>query len=255
MSSTQVGMLYSFGRSGSTLLNQCLGCHPANAIFSEVNPAASCVEVGWQAQHWLDLLEPAESSGFASAAYPEQIMEAVARGTQRHRHIVLRDWSTLNFLPGVRPEIEPSGVLEQEYYLAQIPVSIGRLVLARRANDVFHSLRTRFPQYHRMEVDQFARCYLNFAHNVAHYPVIHLEDFCAQPTAVLPTVCAHLGCAFPEDFTEKFFAYRKCTGNITLQKRIASNQSPRITPLPPSAWTVLHPLLNEADQLLGYEID
>lgn len=254
MNKPSAALLYSFGRSGSTLLNQCLGCHPDNAVFSEVNPAASCIEPAWQAEHWLQLLASDEAHEFAALGYPEQVRWLARRCAEKRRHLVIRDWTTVNFLAGVVDGVAPSGVLEQELYLARTDLDLRRVVLARRATGVHHSLRSRFPQYHDLTLEAFAQSYLAYARAVCGFTVIHLEAFTAEPAFWLAKICDHLGVAYAPDFPERFFGYRNCTGNITLAAKIFSSTSQSIDPVRAPAGPAPHPLLQEADRLLGYEI-
>src|SRR5882724_3071086 len=93
-----VRIVYSFGRSGSTLLNQCLGCHSDNAILSEVNPARSFVPVTWQASHWLKLLPIQDDAEIDGIPYDEQIAYLARVSEQAGRRLIVRDWTAVNFL-------------------------------------------------------------------------------------------------------------------------------------------------------------
>ena len=254
MSYLNISVFYSFGRSGSTLLNQCLGCHSNNAVLSEVNPACSYRSVAWQAYHWLGLISENDLPGFSRLTYAQQVTELARLCLQQQRHLIVRDWSTVNFLANVSSGIEPSYVLEQEFYLKNIEqLNCRQMVFTRRSSGAFHSLRTRFPQYHSLPVEEFARSYLNYAQSVCRFPIFHLEDFTARPAHWLTNICECLDVAYAKDFQEKFADYKDCSGNITIGKDTFSKTSRMITPVTSSESVAPHPLLTEADALLGYE--
>lgn len=248
-----VGLIYSFGRSGSTLLNQCLGCHPANAVLSEVNPAGSYFDVAWQAHHWLGLASDGDRAEIERLPYAQQVDALANACTRTSRRLIVRDWSTLNFLKNVMPDVEPSGLLEQEWFIGGLPLNLRRLVFCRRAGRVYHSLRSRIPQFRDLPAKDFASAYLAYARAVCHYPIVHLEEFTARPKDRMKEICRLLEAEYVDDFAEKFASYRNCTGNTTLALEAFSTTLRSIVRIDPPGVQPAHPLFIEADQLLGYE--
>ena len=248
-----VGIIYSFGRSGSTLLNQCLGCHSANAVLSEVNPAGSYFDVAWQAHHWLGLASDQDRIEIERLPYAQQIGLLADACTRAHRHLIVRDWTALNFLKNVMPDVEPSGLLEQEWFIGGLPLNLRRVVFCRRAGGVYHSFCSRFPQFRDLPAGDFAGAYLAYARAVCHFPIVHLEDFTARPKDRMKEICRLLGAAYAINFAEKFADYRNCTGNTTLTTETSSTTLRSIVRTDPPVGPPPHPLFLEADQLLGYE--
>ena len=248
-----IGIIYSFGRSGSTLLNQCLGCHPTNAVLSEVNPAGSFLDVAWQASHWLGLASAPEAVSLGQLSYDAQIRMLAERSMANGRRLILRDWTTLNFLRNARPGIEPSSVLEQEWYLGEMPLELRRVVFCRRAQAVYDSCRRSFPQYRNLTPEEFGTAYLAYAKAVSSYPIVHLEEFTRQPEKEFKRVCGLLGAAYADDFPGRFFSYQNCTGNTTLSAESTSAQLHRIVEVAAPRGPADSALFLTADKLLGYE--
>lgn len=256
--SEAIPVFYSFARSGGTLLNQCLGVTPENAVLSEVNPAACCRSVASQAESWLQLIEPEESAEFAQQPYADQIASLHERARARGRRLVVRDWPTVNFLANTAAaEIVPSGVLEQPYYLKTAGLAQCAIVLTRRATSVFASLRRNFSQLATLDPDEFATSYLAYARAVANYPRFKLEDLTQAPETIVPAIANALGVALAPDFQTTFGQFQQCTGDNTLGSRSAVAPRNRISPSgrrdAECTEVRSHPAIVEADRLFDYE--
>ncbi len=248
-----LGVIYCFARSGGTLLNQCLGCHPTNAVLSEINPAGSYFDALWQAEHWLGLLNKGNKNAIEPLPYDGQVAALARLSTKAGRRLIVRDWTALNFLIDVMKGIEPSGVLEQEHYLARTGLGLRRVVLSRRAESVFHSLRARIPQFLKLDAETFGQAYLAYAQAVCNYPVVHLTDFTSDPKPRMRRICDLLDAAYEDDFPDKFSEYSFCTGNTTLAVETFSSTQREIAQVLPPDGAPSHPLFEEADKLLGYD--
>jgi hypothetical protein len=256
---TPIPVLYSFARSGGTLVNQLLGVHPQCLVLSEVNPAASYKPVAEQAAEWLGLVEASEAIDFARLPYPRQIAQLHERAAARDKRLVVRDWVTVNFLPGsAREGTVPSGELEQALYLEHAGLEPLPLVVARRSAAVYRSITSRFANLRDLALDVFGRKYLDYARAVSTMPRIHLEALQAQPAAVLTEILRRFGleASRVEALVAGFHEFRNCTGNTTLQAHAGSAIATRILPPeehPGDAAPARHPALLEADRLLGYD--
>jgi hypothetical protein len=248
-----LGVIYCFARSGGTLLNQCLGCHPGNAVLSEVNPAGSYFDAVWQAEHWLGLIDGGNRAGIQALPYEQQIAALAARTTRAGRRLVVRDWSVVNFLSDVMKGVEPSGVLEQEHYLARTGLGLRRVVLSRPAEEIFHSLRSRIPQFLQLDAETFGQAYLAYARSVCDYPIVCLKDFTTDPKPWMRRICDLLDAVYEDDFPTKFAGFRLCTGNTTLAVETFSSTRQDIAQSLSSNGRPSHKLFVEADKLLGYD--
>lgn len=254
-----IPVIYSFARSGGTLVNQLLGVHPNCLVLSEVNPAASYKPVAEQALEWLGLISPQEVGKFSSLPYPQKILTLHDRAAKKGARLIIRDWVTVNFLPECAGDtIMPSNQLEQELYLSCADMESKPLVISRRSASVYESIRQNFRHLQNLELEVFAASYLKYAQAVSNFPKIHLESLRTQPCTTLEKILRQLDLESGESelMMQKFHDFRKCTGNITLQSPAKSASSAEI--LPPTTLShpkiiSSHPSLVEADRLFNYD--
>lgn len=256
-----IPVIYSFARSGGTLVNQLLGAHPHCLVLSEINPAASYKPVVEQAVEWLGLVSPQEAADFSCLPYHQKILTLYNRSTKQGRKLVVRDWVTVNFLPGCAGDIiTPSGQLEQESYLEHAGLKSRPLVIARKSASVYESIKHNFLQFENLGLEIFAEAYLQYARAVRKFPIIHMETLRAQPHTALMEILQCLGIDSDDStlLLNKFHNFKNCTGNITLQTAVESAAARQI--LPPeilnskkSAFADTHTALVEADRLLSYD--
>ena len=256
-----IPVIYSFARSGGTLVNQLLGVHPDLLILSEVNPAASVVSVARQASDWLNLIEAAEIDQFQELPYAQQITLLDKRAKAKGKALIIRDWVTVNYLSTASGGlIISSCVLEQPVYLARAGYSVMPLVVTRKAQSVYQSLRSNFSHLSDLSVDDFLSAYLSYARAVSSFPRVSLEDIQSAPRETLIQILQALG--FSLDYIdmqlEMFADFRRCTGNNTLVVPSASSHLRQIVPLS-SDFLVSNASLDkdvfkEVDHLMGYKV-
>jgi hypothetical protein len=255
-----IPILFSFARSGGTLVNQLLGTHPDCLILSEVNPAASVVAVAAQASDWMALIGPGEIEQFEALSYSQQVARLDELARSKNKMLVVRDWVTVNYLLGAGGhEIVPSGILEQSFYLTHAGYSLRPLVVTRKAAAVYQSLRQNFPQLAGLSAEDFASSYLAYAHAVSTFPRVSLEALQTAPRETLLRILQTLALStgHVDNQLETFANFQRCTGNNTLGKPAATTHSRRIVPVSckPAAGTDFAeiPAFAEADRLMGYE--
>lgn len=230
-------------------------------MLSEVNPAASYKSVVEQATEWLSLVKAEELNDFSSRSYSEQILILRNRAVAQGKQLVVRDWTTINFLPGsASANCTPSGQLEQRVYLNRAGFEPIPLVITREGAAVYSSWKHNFPHVQGLEREIFAKSYLEYACAVREFPRIHLEDLRTQPEMTLIKILDQFKldtreCSF---LLQKFSDFRKCTGNVTLRQLNESASATQI--LPPeinvvklASFADIHPALAEANKVFGYE--
>jgi hypothetical protein len=257
----KISVIYSFARSGGTLVNQLLGVHPTCLVLSEINPAASYKSVTNQAIEWLNLLKAEEESEFSCKDYPDQIRELYKRAMKDKKNLIIRDWVTVNFLPGCAGDlISPSGQLEQEIYLKHAGFETVPLVFTRRSLPIYQSIRENFQHLKNLKPSVFAKSYLHFAQSVSNFTIVHLEDLRAYPGGTLLKILElfDLDAVNLNRILKTFHNYDKCTGNNSLT--IPTKSSMARTILSPdtdcshdNVEDYIHQALHKADSLLGYE--
>jgi len=258
-SGAEVSVYYCFARSGGTLINRCLGCISGNLVLSEVNPMGSIATVESQARDWLGLVDADNFDHFAMRPYGEKISLLAGVATASGKHLIIRDWPTLNFLGGIHWDyFFPSGILEQDFYLERYGLRRHSAVVSRRSATVYESLRRSFAHLRDLSVDDFGSAYLTYAHAVASFPVIHFEEFCEAPVREFGRLCDALHCSFSDDFVTAFSSFVNCTGDNRLVAISRGGNSERILPLADNretpAWKVAatDERCREADRIFGY---
>lgn len=251
-----IPVLYSFARSGGTLVNQLLGAHPDCAVLSEVNPAASFKSIAEQARDWLSLIKVDEAEEFSRLPYAEQIGVLHGRAGERGKTLIVRDWVTANFLPDCAGNLTwPSGELEQQLYLENAGFHTLPLVVTRGSEAVYGSIRRSFPHLRDTTRDAFGHAYLAYARAVASLPRVKLEALRAQPRATLLRILRRFALdeSVADVLLETFSTFRNCTGNTAL---VASHESAAarhiLAPEPSAAEDRRSASMRDADRLLGY---
>jgi hypothetical protein len=224
-----------------------------------VNPVGSFKPVAEQAREWLGLVEDGEAGEFSRMPYRQQIRALHERASARGKQLVVRDWVTVNFLPGTLGERgQPSGELEQELYLSGAGLESLPLVVARRGLAVLRSIRHNFPHLANLPLEIFARAYASYALAVSKFPRVQVERLRAEPQPTVEEILGRFGLEQGASATllARFHEFRNCTGNTRLQATSVSAAARRILPPEASgahAGEADHPLIVEADRLLGYE--
>ncbi|MEW5857922.1 MAG: hypothetical protein AB1861_11150 [Cyanobacteriota bacterium] len=258
--STTLPVIYSFARSGGTLINRCLGCILGNIILSEVNPHASLVPIEVQAHDWFKLVSSRDFSDFSKKPYADKIRLLAEAARQQDSHLIIRDWTTINFLDRASDDIyAPSMFLEQKIYLEKYGFNIYPVVLVRRAADVYESLTRTFKHLRNLSIKEFGNCYLAYVQKVSTYPLFHYERFCLEPEKELKRMCDVLGVNYSDNFVTEFSKFTYCTGDNTLPKPSRGAQISKITVMESNQGAEsyiaasLDKNCQEADKLLGYE--
>jgi hypothetical protein len=259
--SIKIPIIYTFARSGGTLINRCLGCIPGNIVLSEVNPHASLVPIEVQARDWFKLVSSRNFSDFSKKIYADKIRLLAEAARQQDSHLIIRDWTTINFLNKASDDIyAPSMLLEQKIYLEKYGFNINPVVLVRRAADVYESLTRTFKHLRNFSIKEFGNCYLAYVHKISTYPLFQYENFCLNPQKELKRMCDILGVNYSDNFVTEFSKFTYCTGDNTLSNPSRGAQISKITVMKSNQGAEsyiaasLDKNCQEADRLLGYEI-
>jgi len=255
-----IPVIFSFARSGGTLVNQLLGVHPDCLVLSEVNPSASVVPVTRQAADWLGLIGAAEVDQFHAIPYAQQVALLNERAKSKGKTLIIRDWVTANYLAGAVDGLaQPSAILEQPIYLARVGYSLRPLVVTRNAQSVYQSIQRTFPHLSDLPGDVFSAAYLAYARAISTFPRVSLEALQTSPRETLVQILQKLELStdYIDMQLETFADFRMCTGNNTLAMPSATAHLRQILPVRSDslADNVLldSELFAEADRLMGYE--
>ena len=256
-----IAVFYCFARSGGTLINRCLGCIKDNLVLSEVNPHGALLPVETQALDWLKLVSSDQFKNFHDLNYGQKISFLNKNASALNKHLIIRDWSTLNFLRNVYWEyFSPSMILEQGLYLSNYDLQANCVVVTRQSACVYESIVRCFPDQIHLSVEEFSESYLAYSKAVCNYPVIHFEKFCAEPEVQFQKLCGYLGVKFERSFLTQFHRFNQCTGDNQLSSpsklRTATEIMVPTKKRNSKTWQVASTNENcrKADELLGYEI-
>lgn len=258
---SELPVIYAFARSGGTLVNRCLGAIHGNFVLSEVNPHGSVVSLATQARDWLHLITEQQFSTFSQRSYGEQVRYLFDAAQQRNAYLIIRDWTSVNFLNNTVPGgyLLPSQVLEQNIYLRRYGFTPRSVVVTRRAADVYESLTRSFEQFRSLPVEEFGAAYLAYAKQVCHYPIVHYEQICIDPEAKIREICNLLAVNYDPAFLTNFNSFDRCTGDNLLQHPSRGAQLDTIKPIKSnreSAFYIaasLNQACREVDNLFRYE--
>lgn len=255
-----LSVVYCFPRSGGTVLSQCLLCHPDNLLLSEINPAGSVEVPEKQAAEWLGLVTATECTELRNRRYVDKIGHLHSAAVRAGRHLCVRDWSGVNFLPHISPRHgQPSRQLEQRLYLQREGYTLREVAFLRRAWAVYRSLCQHIPEYRDLPVADFCTGYEAYLRQLGSIPRFHLETFLREPRQTLTEMCAVLDLRIAPDFETRFHTIRQVTGNTTLAAAPASASWTNLRSQPvPSGLEISFPdavlkMFGQLDHLAGYD--
>jgi hypothetical protein len=230
----QVSVIYSFARSGGTLLNRCIGSIPGNIVLSEVNPCGDVMAIEAQAHQWFGLIDEAEAAELAEKTYIDKITFLAHRAKEKSLNLIIRDWSAVNYIDHASNDFHLSSLeLEQEFYLSHADLDVKSVTFSRKSEDVYISIKNNFEHLKEITVQDFGKLYLAYAQKVSKYSVFHYEDFCNNPAEILGEICRVLNVAFDGSFLENFSNYDYCTGDSQFSDSSRGYRLGSIQALPP----------------------
>ena len=242
-----ITVMLCFARSGGTLLNRCLGCLPDVTIMSEVNPLGggwgkegsdSYTTIKAQAGAWYGI--ELENVEFASSA-----VELAGKC----EHLIIRDWSFVNFAPIPQNKNKPPQSLLILDELETV-CTVKPFAFVRNAIDVYLSRKG--------SLYDFVMAYRTFAQEIVrrNIPIYHYEEFCIDPPAVFKQLCNYIDVQYRDVFTE-YLKFLNVNGDVQGVSR--GKMQNMIAPLPrlqidPDLLQIIksHTLLQEVNEMLGY---
>lgn len=215
-----IRLMLSYARSGGTLLNRCLGCLQDTVVLSEVSPfhggggaVGNNPRTVWdQARDWFDI-KLYEREYFTALQELDEICE------RQGRHLVLREWSYINFNPhAALPSYCPPNKLSTLEGLKERRMAYKPFVFVRDPVDIWISRKMPSPK------DFFAR-YLRYlaAINQTGAPIFRYEDFTEAPSEVLEIICGSVGLPFSEKWRD-FPYFIDVNGDTAPNKPVRKNE-------------------------------
>jgi hypothetical protein len=243
-----VSFIYCYARSGGTLLNRCLNNLSDLVVLSEVHPIydtaagiSPAMSIAWQAREWYGI-------ELASRDYLSQVCELHEWCTARGKHLVIRDWTFIDFTPNGFNALNPAKT-STSYALLRDVLEVKAIGFIRDAIDVGLSIQANFAD--------FSSAYLDYACYLVEHEVelFRYEDFCHNSVATLARICTALGLP-PLDGQTISPDSRRVNGDIGFSR---GNRKNAVAPLKrkyvPSAIRAeidADAALKECNRLLGY---
>ena len=263
MTEAPVAVFHQMARTGGTLINRCLGSMRHVRVLSEVHPLDPQRKIARQAAAWFGLLNEEDLPwlrGFDSRdpleAYAEIVARLAERCAAKGQHLVLRDWSHLDYL-GVPFVHRPPLRLLTERALRN-RCNLRQAFVVRHPAPQYASCASRPGMAPHLTPQRFVAAYGAFARLAAERGFQRYEDVAADPDGALRALCDRLALPFDAGYRERWQTYDKLTGDNAGPSRSFAQSEIGELPLRPLDAAVLAALRAEPDYeeslaLLGYE--
>jgi hypothetical protein len=246
-----ISFIFCYARSGGTFLNRFLNNFDNLVILSEAHPIhnkkGGIHTVKEQMKRWYGV-------DIYSNNYIDQIMETKEWCDKNDKHLVIRDWSYIDFAGSHLNNFNPAKrstnleLLESRYM-------INKIAYVRDAIDICLS--------QKQTPEEFSSAYLTYVKYIKDLkiPIYKYEDFCENFKNVSNQILDSLGIEMSVSSTDMTYSLdsKNVIGDINLSR---GNQSNTIQILPRKfAFNFQVNMINtnkelrEANTLLGYETD
>ncbi len=254
-----VRILHNLARAGGTLVSKCLGCMDRIVLLSEIHPqGGKYFNPVTQAHQWHKLLNAEDREKLKEAKnvdFTDGIKLIQSRCRQRGDELVIRDWGHLDFM--AVPFLARAGFRSLLADALGAGFELRRISLVRHPVDEWLSLSKLAVVQGKLSLEMYLRGYLHFAKQGLGTGFVRYEDFTREPVWQMKVICEKLQLPFDESFMEKWYDYKKVTGDTSSQSRGAKLR--RIQPLArqPVSPELLEKFRNNDDyweslKLLGY---
>ncbi len=229
----EISLLHHMARSGGTLICRCLSAMAGVYLLSEIHPLTTSIDPRYrkatnhlnplaQADIWYGLLTEADLENLETGGpitFPDGIGLLARRVVEKGGHLVLRDWSHLDFTGVPFLKLPPSyqltiaRVLEPDF-------TTFRFATVRHALDQWRSLSSLGIMRGALDADEFLLGYRRFAEFAAAMGFIRFEDFVAAPDQHLESICAALHLPFDASYVESWASHERYTGDNSSRTEI-----------------------------------
>jgi FkbM family methyltransferase len=201
--------MINYARSGGTLLNKCFGVSPNVIILSEVHPdgggwgelqEASFVTVWDQTKNWYNI-------ELKSRSFPEAIEELLAHCNNNGKHLIIREWTYLNFHSSETYNNIPAFDFKTLNQLKHLQPIV--FCFVRDAIDVWLSRG-------KPQMDMFFNAYLSYVKLIKKYEfrVFKFEDFARSPEATFREICNYIGVQYDSSFISRYKTFVNVNGDV-----------------------------------------
>ena len=249
-------LMLCFARSGGTVLNKCLGSLPNVVMLSEVNPlgggwgkedADSFTTVKAQAKNWYQI-------DLNSDDFVESILELEKKCGNSGRHLVIRDWPFINFVPHEYNNWNPANrflaLEELEGKCNVIPFAF-----IRDSIDVWISRGAP-------NTEEVFDSYLLYVKAILKkkIPIFKYEDFCRNPELIIKKICDYSGLEYSDSY-QNYASFENVNGDVQINGGSRGMKQGKIKLLPRKPLPKYKIIevdrcekMIEANRLLGYQV-
>jgi len=238
-------LLINYARSGGTLVSKIIASQPNVVFLSEVNPNHNAVySPAQQANLWYNL------NINEGLNYSQQVSEIHKKCIAQGKHLIIRDFSFIDFTPHQLNNFKPKGNFSNWELLKTI-AEVKPIAFVRNAIDVWIS---------RDCPPSFSEGYKNYAELLikGNFPLFKYEAFCKNPLQTLKNIEAVWGLE-NWNYKPSMLNYKNITGDNQLKQTSRGGKQNTVKSLkrkqlPKKLIHSLHKDLNllEANNLLGY---
>ncbi len=219
-----INLMICFARSGGTLLNRCLGSLPDVIIMSEVNPLGG----GWgaekekspttikkQAEQWYGI--SLKNNDFKNSA-----IELNKICCEQNKHLIIRDWSFVNFTPIEKNDLNPPNEILALKELEDRSVTFAFI---RNSIDVWISRGTP-------PIEEFYEQYSKYIDELIknNIKLFKYEDFCENPDTELKKICTYLNIPYSDAY-KHYNDFTNVSGDIQNFEKSRGIKYRKIVPL------------------------
>ncbi len=219
-----INLMICFARSGGTLLNRCLGSLPDVIIMSEVNPLGG----GWgaekekspttikkQAEQWYGI--SLKNNDFKNSA-----IELNKICCEQNKHLIIRDWSFVNFTPIEKNNLNPPNEILALKELEDRSVTFAFI---RNSIDVWISRGTP-------PIEEFYEQYSKYIDELIknNIKLFKYEDFCENPDTELKKICTYLNIPYSDAY-KHYNDFTNVSGDIQNFEKSRGIKYRKIVPL------------------------
>ena len=205
-------LMICFARSGGTILNKCLGSLPNVVMLSEVNPVGggwgkeglnSFTTVKAQAKNWYQI-------DLNSDDFVESILELEQKCEDSGKHLVIRDWSFVNFEMHEYNNCNPANrfltLEELEGKCNVIPFAF-----IRDSIDVWISRGTP-------KTEEFFDSYLSYVKEILDkdIQIFRYEDFCRNSELTIKNICSYTGLKYSDSY-QNYASFENVNGDVQIK--------------------------------------
>ncbi len=223
-------LLINYARSGGTLLNKCLGVLPNTIVLSEVHPDGggwgvekekSHVTVWDQAKHWYNI-------DLKARDFLDAVNELNEYCKDRNKHLIIREWSYLNYNINNTYSNMPQGRLQTLELIKHLNPKVFAFV--RNPIDVWISMG-------KPNQNVFFKTFQQFINEISlnKLKIFRYEDFVRNPVNELRNICEFAGLDFDTTALINYHSFTNVNGDVqkSVNSRGISKNEIRLLPRKP----------------------